>query len=472
MGCRACGSAGGGCQFLGTAATAQVVPRRSGSPSPTPPWRRPARRPGSTSAAARPSPCCAWRPRAPRSRDLLTDDAVANAMLAHAAFGGSTNLLLHLAAIAAPPACAPRRSTTGPPRAARRRASSTRCPTARATTRRCSCTSPAACRRRCCTCGGWACSPRRPHRHRPHARRGPGLVGAEPSAGAGRERLREARRRPRRRHRAARHGPRARPAPTLVFPVGNLAPPRLRGQGDLDRPASTLDAARLPPARAGPRVRLRASKAMRAVKGHRSRRSAGDVLVLAGVGPMGTGMAEIASITIALKLLPWGREVAVLTDGRFSGVSTGPCIGHLSPEALAGGPIGRLRDGDLVELHVDRDAARGPRRPRRRSRAALHARGGRPRAGRPATSTPRWRRTRACPTTRASGRPCRRRAAASGAAALRRRRHRRPARGGARRAARRGPAARRERRAGHGRRQPASAAPCAPRWPPTAGISC
>jgi dihydroxyacid dehydratase/phosphogluconate dehydratase len=85
----------------------------------------------------------------------------------------------------------------------------------------------------------------------------------------------------------------------------------------------------------------------------------GDVLVLAGRGPMGSGMEETYQITSALKFLKWGREVAVVTDARFSGVSTGACIGHVGPEALAGGPIGRLRDGDLIRIVVDRTELTG-----------------------------------------------------------------------------------------------------------------
>jgi dihydroxyacid dehydratase/phosphogluconate dehydratase len=65
-------------------------------------------------------------------------------------------------------------------------------------------------------------------------------------------------------------------------------------------------------------------------------------------------MEETYQITSALKFLKWGREVAVVTDARFSGVSTGACIGHVGPEALAGGPISKLRDGDLVRIIIDR----------------------------------------------------------------------------------------------------------------------
>jgi len=83
------------------------------------------------------------------------------------------------------------------------------------------------------------------------------------------------------------------------------------------------------------------------------------VVVMAGLGPRGTGMEETYQVTSALKFLPWGQSVAVLTDARFSGVSTGACVGHVSPEALAGGPIGKLRDGDLVEIRIDRRALEG-----------------------------------------------------------------------------------------------------------------
>jgi dihydroxyacid dehydratase/phosphogluconate dehydratase len=60
-----------------------------------------------------------------------------------------------------------------------------------------------------------------------------------------------------------------------------------------------------------------------------------------------------------LKALPFCKHVAVLTDARFSGVSTGACIGHISPEALAGGPVGRVRDGDWIEIAIDRNALHG-----------------------------------------------------------------------------------------------------------------
>src|SRR5438046_4614778 len=86
---------------------------------------------------------------------------------------------------------------------------------------------------------------------------------------------------------------------------------------------------------------------------------AGNVVVLIGCGPLGTGMEETYQLTSALKHLPLGKHVALVTDARFSGVSTGACIGHVGPEALAGGPIGRLRDGDLIRIVIDRNKLEG-----------------------------------------------------------------------------------------------------------------
>jgi dihydroxyacid dehydratase/phosphogluconate dehydratase len=70
-------------------------------------------------------------------------------------------------------------------------------------------------------------------------------------------------------------------------------------------------------------------------------------------------MEETYQLTSALKHLPWGTQVALITDARFSGVSTGACIGHVGPEALAGGPIGMVLDGDLIEIGIDPRQAKG-----------------------------------------------------------------------------------------------------------------
>jgi dihydroxyacid dehydratase/phosphogluconate dehydratase len=103
------------------------------------------------------------------------------------------------------------------------------------------------------------------------------------------------------------------------------------------------------------RVFTREREAIAAVKGQGPNPlKPGDVLVLMGRGPMGAGMEEIYQITSALKHLSFGKQIAVVTDARFSGVSTGACIGHVGPEALAGGPLGKVRDGDVIRIVVDR----------------------------------------------------------------------------------------------------------------------
>jgi dihydroxyacid dehydratase/phosphogluconate dehydratase len=107
-------------------------------------------------------------------------------------------------------------------------------------------------------------------------------------------------------------------------------------------------------------VFIREKDAIKAIKGEGERKVvAGDVLVLCCRGPMGSGMEETYQLTSALKHLKWGKQVAVITDARFSGVSTGACIGHVSPEALAGGPLGKLRDGDLIRIVIDRNKLEG-----------------------------------------------------------------------------------------------------------------
>ena len=82
-------------------------------------------------------------------------------------------------------------------------------------------------------------------------------------------------------------------------------------------------------------------------------------MVLIGRGPLGAGMEEVYQLTSALKYLEGGTRVALLTDARFSGVSTGACIGHIGPEALADGPIGKIRDGDRLRVVIDRKRLEG-----------------------------------------------------------------------------------------------------------------
>jgi xylonate dehydratase len=361
MGCRACGSPGGGCQFLGTAATAQVVaealgmalPHSALAPSGEPVWLDMAQR----SALALMQLAKA---KVPLSA-ILTRKAVENALVVHAAFGGSTNLLLHVPAIAhaaglEPPCVADwTRANRATPRLV-------------------------------------DALPNGP-RHHPtvqvfmaggvpevmlHLREmgllhldvrtvtgtslGDNLAWWEGSAtrAAARERLRQLD------GVDPRHvimGPDAARsaglASALVFPVGNIAP-----QGSVIKATSidpsVVDADHV--YRKTGRVRVFASEhaAILAIKDRgEGAVTAGEIIVLAGCGPLGTGMEETYQLTSALKHLPWGKHVPVLTDARFSGVSTGACIGHIGPEALAGGAIGKLRDGDLVRIEIDRDLLEG-----------------------------------------------------------------------------------------------------------------
>ncbi len=361
MGCRACGSSGGGCQFLGTAATSQVVAEAFGLALPH--------------SALAPSGEPAWLELGPRSAlalvrlhalgipltRILTQHALENAMLVHAAFGGSTNLLLHIPAIA--------------------HAAGLRPPTVddwirvnRATPRLVD------------------ALPNGPRGHPTvqvfmaggvpevmlHLRR-MGLLHGDVLTATGdtldatldwwaaSERRRAAR---------ARLAAAAAVAPddvimdpdsarragltcTVVFPVGNLAPDGAVIKATALDP-SVVDDDQVYRHRGPARVFVDERDAIRAVKGAGERPiRAGDVIVLIGNGPSGTGMQETAQITTALRYLPWGKHVALLTDGRFSGFSSGACVGHIGPEALHGGPIGRVRDDDLIEIVIDRRALTG-----------------------------------------------------------------------------------------------------------------
>jgi dihydroxyacid dehydratase/phosphogluconate dehydratase len=143
---------------------------------------------------------------------------------------------------------------------------------------------------------------------------------------------------------------------TMCFPVGNLAPE-----------GSVIKSTAIDPSlvnehhvyrHTGPaRVFVTEAAAIQAIKSGQVEQ--GDVMVLVCGGPAGAGMQEIYQITAALKQLPHCKHVAVLTDARFSGVSTGACIGHISPEALAGGPIGKVQDGDRIEIEIDRETLTG-----------------------------------------------------------------------------------------------------------------
>ncbi len=358
LGCKACGSPGGGCQFLGTAATSQVVGEALGlSP---------------IHSALAPSGAAVWLELASRAADLivkmeargtgvnqiLTDSAIRNAMVVHAAFGGSTNLLLHIPAIA--------------------HAAGLKRPTV----------------------ADWqdvnANVPRLvsvlPNGPEMHPTVNVFLAGGVPEVMLHLRKLQlldtnlmtvegqtwdellneweESERRINfRRILKEQEGidpdevimnpERARErglTSTVLFPSGNIAPegavikstaidPSVVGEDGVYRmkgPAKVFSSEKL---------------AIAAIKSDKI--MAGDVMVLAGIGPMGTGMEEIYQVTSALKFLPFGKDVAVVTDGRFSGVSTGACIGHVGPEGLAGGPIGKIQDGDIIQIEINQNTNQG-----------------------------------------------------------------------------------------------------------------
>jgi putative YjhG/YagF family dehydratase len=352
VGCRTCASPGGGCQFLGTAATAQVVGEALGmalghtalAPSGHPIWIDMAER----SARA----VMDLESRGLAMADILTDASVHNALAVHAAFGGSMNLILHLPAIAhaaglvRPTADDWARVSRQVPRLVDALPNGPRhfatvqvflaggVPEVMLHLRRMGVLDT-----RVRTAEGitldeqlnaWESSERRValrEQLRRHDGIDPDDVIMAPETAQARGL-----------------------APTVCFPRGNLAPE-----------GSVIKSTAIDPSVVGSdgvyrltgpaRVFLSDPAAIAAITGNRI--SAGDVLVLICRGPLGAGMEETYQLTGALRYLPFGKHVAVVTDARFSGVSTGACIGHVSPEALAGGPIGRLRDGDLIEITIN-----------------------------------------------------------------------------------------------------------------------
>jgi putative YjhG/YagF family dehydratase len=361
LGCRACGSPGGGCQFLGTAATSQVVgealglslPHSALAPSGQPLWLDMARR----SARA----LVTLEARGIRARDIVTDAAIRNAMMVHAAVGGSTNLLLHLTAIAH--AAGLRRPTVEDWSDVNRRVprlvdvlpnGPRNHPTVRVFLaggvpevmlhlRRAGLLDE-----RCLTVSGeplgksldwWEGSERRTAlRERLRAADGvdPDDVIMAPA-------------------RARERGLTS----TVTFPRGNLAPEGSVIKSTAIDP-SVVDADGVYRKTGPARVYTTEKAAIAAIKSQGPERlKPGDILVLICRGPLGAGMEEIYQITAALKHLSWGKQVAVITDARFSGVSTGACIGHVGPEALAGGPVGKVLEGDRIRIIVDRAKLEG-----------------------------------------------------------------------------------------------------------------
>ena len=140
---------------------------------------------------------------------------------------------------------------------------------------------------------------------------------------------------------------------TVTFPTGNIAPEGSVIKSTAIDP-SLIDADGVYRHEGPARVFASERDAIAAIKSTGTDQiRKGDVIVLAGLGPAGAGMPETYQVTSALRYLPIGKHVALITDARFSGVSTGACIGHVSPEAFAGGPIGKLRDGDHIRIEID-----------------------------------------------------------------------------------------------------------------------
>jgi putative YjhG/YagF family dehydratase len=143
---------------------------------------------------------------------------------------------------------------------------------------------------------------------------------------------------------------------TVCFPVGNLAPDGSVIKSTAIDP-SVVDSDGVYRKTGPAKVFFSEPDAIAAIRNRTIQ--PGDVMVLACRGPMGAGMEETSQLTSALRYLAFGKHVALLTDARFSGFSAGACVGHVSPEALAGGPIGKLRDGDWIEISIDRDRLEG-----------------------------------------------------------------------------------------------------------------
>ena len=358
LGCRACASPGGGCQFLGTAATSQVVgealgmslPHSALAPSGQPVWTDLAVR--SARAVARLDELGLTM------KNILTEASVRNAMTVHAAFGGSTNLLLHIPAIAH--AAGLKRPTVDDWIAVNRQVprlvdvlpnGPTHHPTIRAFLaggvpevmlhlRRLG-----ALDTRVLTIAGqtldenlnwWEKSERR-RRFREILEREDGVSPDEVIMSPERAHARGL-------------------TSTITFPRGNLAPEGAVIKSTAIDP-SVVDADGVYRKEGPARVFTRETDAIAAVK--EGRIKAGDIIILICRGPLGSGMEETYQLTSALRYLPFGKHVALITDARFSGVSTGACIGHVGPEALAGGPIGKLRDGDTIRIVIDRNRLEG-----------------------------------------------------------------------------------------------------------------
>ena len=352
LGCRACATPGGGCQFLGTAATAQVVAEALGLSLPH--------------SALAPSGQEVWRELAKNSaravthmeraklttKDILTDKAIHNAMVVHAAFGGSTNLLLHIPAIAHAAKCkipivedwikvnrqTPRLVSVlpnGPDYHPTIRAYlAGGVPEVMLELRKLGLLYEDVMTVTGKTLGEnldwWEQSDRRKKMKdrlllADHIHADEVIMSKEKARKKGL-------------------------TSTITFPTGNIAP-----EGSIIKSTSIdpekIDEDGIFYHKGMAKVFTSERDGIEAIR--QGRINAGDIMVVSGCGPLGTGMEETYQLTSALKHLSFGKHVTLITDARFSGVSTGACIGHVGPEGLADGPIGKLRDGDIIEVKVD-----------------------------------------------------------------------------------------------------------------------
>ncbi len=361
LGCKACASPGGGCQFLGTAATSQVVAEGLGmtllhsalAPSGQPIWSDMAKRSARSLVNLEAKGITMAR--------ILTDDAVRNAMIIHAAFGGSTNLLLHIPAVAH--AAKLDRPTVEDWIAINRQTPRLvdvlpNGPVGHPTVRvflaggvpevMLHLRALGLLNEDVMTASGeplgrnldwWVKSERR-QRLRDLLMERDGVDPDDVIMNPDTAKMRELTR-------------------TVTFPRGNLAP-----EGSVIKSTAidpdVVDTDGVYRMTGPARVFVRERDAVRAIKNYGGDRiKSGEVMVLCCRGPMGTGMEEVYQITAALKHLSFGKRIALITDARFSGVSTGACIGHIGPEALAGGPIGKVLDGDQIRIVINRNRLEG-----------------------------------------------------------------------------------------------------------------
>jgi len=352
LGCKACASAGGGCHFLGTAGTSQVVaealglalPHSALAPSGQPVWEDIGRQSAKAMAIL--------LKKGLTTKEIVTDKSIENAMMVHAAIGGSTNLLLHIPAIAHAAGCkmptledwvrinrkVPRLVSVLPngpvnhPTLRMFLAGGT--PEVMLHLRR-----MGILHEDVLTVTGqtlkevldwWESSNRRTKMKQ--------ILWENDAVDADDVIMSP--------EQAKKRGLTS----TVTFPIGNIAPEGSVVKSTAIDP-SKIDTYGIYRHTGVAKVFTSEKAAIVAIKSHQIKPK--DIMVIMGGGPLGTGMEETYQVTSALKHLPYGKEVSLLTDARFSGVSTGACIGHIGPEALAGGPFGKLRDGDLIEIIID-----------------------------------------------------------------------------------------------------------------------